>query len=178
MDSNKDNDNGELSTLEDQGTVTQSTQNAQPDPNSSQPPADQPQQPKKKRKLTERIQGAISRINIYLLFFILVVVVSGLIVFVSFQRQSQEDSDTTFDGQPLTQEELQQIRDSETTIGDAQHTLNIESNADFKGSVLVRDSLDVAGTIRVGGSLSLPGITVSGTSSFEQIRSEPTFHCR
>ena len=34
----------------------------------------------------------------------------------------------------------------------------------------MRDSLDVAGTIRVGGALSLPGITVSGTSAFENVQ--------
>jgi hypothetical protein len=35
---------------------------------------------------------------------------------------------------------------------------------------LIRDSLDVAGAIKVGGSLTLPGISVSGTSTFDQIQ--------
>ncbi|MEZ6331213.1 MAG: polymer-forming cytoskeletal protein [Candidatus Saccharimonadales bacterium] len=44
------------------------------------------------------------------------------------------------------------------------------SNAVFNGRALVRNDLDVAGTIRVGGALSLPGITVSGTSASENVQ--------
>jgi cytoskeletal protein CcmA (bactofilin family) len=166
MDQNQDNN--ELSTLEDQGTVVNGADGQTANSGQTQPTPEPPQD-KKKKKLSERIQSIITRVNIYFLIFILIVVVASLIVFVSYQQQSRETADPTFDGQPLSQEELEQIRDSDTVIGDPRQTLNIESNADFKGNVLIRDGLDVAGTIRVGGSLSLPGITVSGTSSFEQI---------
>src|SRR5690606_23407810 len=37
-------------------------------------------------------------------------------------------------------------------------------------TVLVRGGLEVAGQIKVGGPLSLPGITVAGNSSFEEVK--------
>ena len=40
----------------------------------------------------------------------------------------------------------------------------------FAGKVLIRDGLDVAGPIKVGGDLSLPGITVSGKSAFDEVQ--------
>ena len=35
---------------------------------------------------------------------------------------------------------------------------------------MIKDGLEVAGAIKVGGALSLPGITVSGTSQFDQVQ--------
>ena len=34
----------------------------------------------------------------------------------------------------------------------------------------MKNDLDVAGTIKIGGTLNLPGITVTGTSTFDQIQ--------
>lgn len=47
--------------------------------------------------------------------------------------------------------------------------LTVESDSVFTGKVLIREGLDVAGPIKVGGSLSLPGITVSGSSAFDEV---------
>ena len=40
----------------------------------------------------------------------------------------------------------------------------------FNGKVLIRDGLDVAGPIKVGGEINLPGITVSGKSAFDEVQ--------
>jgi cytoskeletal protein CcmA (bactofilin family) len=65
---------------------------------------------------------------------------------------------------------LQQLASSDVTVGDAKQTLNVQSNAVFAGKVLVRESLDVAGNIQVGGAMTMPGLTVSGKSTFEDLQ--------
>jgi len=137
------------------------------DPSTTPPPAGSGG---KKKKPHRRIQALVTHINIYLLLFILILVLSGIGVFVSMQRAKKEAVEPTLTTQDLTQEALEQINESEVKVGDPKQTLAIESNAIFSGKVLIRDSLDVAGTIKVGGAVNLPGITVSGTSNFDLIQ--------
>ena len=67
--------------------------------------------------------------------------------------------------------DLQNLKNNNSTVGDATQTLTIASNSIFKVvSTYERYSRNVAGTIHVGGALSLPGITVSGTSAFNNIQ--------
>lgn len=117
------------------------------------------------------LTGIASRLNIYLLMFLLLVVVAIIIVFVvlnaSRQEQARQENITT---QELTQEAIQNLSSNEATVGDPKQLLNIESNAVFAGKVLIRDGLDVAGPIKVGGDLNLPGITVSGKSAFDEVQ--------
>lgn len=120
--------------------------------------------------IAKRIRSLITKMNIYLLLFIFILVLAVGIIFVGIQRNKKVESPSTINTQTLTAEELKQLTESEQKVGDPKSTLSIESNAIFSGKVLVRDSLDVAGTIKVGGSLSLPGISVSGESSFDQIK--------
>lgn len=122
------------------------------------------------RKKTSIVEVIMSKFNIYLLMFILVIVLSAGLIFVGIQRDKKAATPNTTDTTPLTQETIDQLKGSETKIGDPKQTLSIESNAIFSGKVLVRDSLDVAGTIKVGGALSLPGISVAGNSTFDQIQ--------
>lgn len=128
-----------------------------------------PPAPKKKGGFG-KAGGLITHINIYLLLFILIVILSAGIVFVGMQKGKKAGVTTTINTQPLTQEDLSALKDTEAKVGDPKQTLTIESNAIFSGKVLVRDSLDVAGGIKVGSALSLPGISVSGTSTFDQIQ--------
>lgn len=117
-----------------------------------------------------RVRGLVSHFNVYLLLFLFIVLISVAVVVIGVQRNRQADTPTTIVTQPLTQEDINRLSSSEAKVGDPKQTLSIESNAVFSGKVLIRDSLDVAGTIKVGGSLSLPGISVSGTSNFEEIQ--------
>lgn len=123
---------------------------------------------KSKAKRDNIFKRIFGRLNIYFLFFILILLIAGIVAFAGYrgsQKTADNDSPNT-----LTNEQLDALKNSSTTVGDPKQVLNVESNAIFAGKVLVRDSLDVAGTIRVGGALALPGITVSGNSSFDEVR--------
>lgn len=123
-----------------------------------------------KKPFVEKLQNVVGKINIYFLLFILVVLIAGIATFASYKTSKDAEKAATINGQTLSQEDLQKLKNNESTIGDPKQTLTVASNAVFNGRVLIRDSLDVAGTIRIGGALSLPGITVSGTSSFENVQ--------
>lgn len=127
-------------------------------------------QNKGKKGLVGLLQKIATHINIYLLLFIFIVVLAGMGVFVSMQQSKKDLEEPTLTTQDLAEEASEQINESEVTVGDPKQTLSIESNARFAGNVLVQKNLDVAGTIKVGSSLSLPGISVSGTSTFDQIQ--------
>lgn len=116
------------------------------------------------------IRSLVNKVNIYLLLFIFILLLSGIVFVIAIQsskNQAKRDQTAT---QKLTEEALKSLTGSDAKVGDPKQLLSIESNAVFTGKVLIRDSLDVAGAIKVGGALSLPGITVSGTSQFDQVQ--------
>lgn len=121
------------------------------------------------KKGGNKIRNLITHINVYVLLFALILVLVGGLVLIGIQRNKKAAAPTTINTQSLTPEELKKLSESEQKIGDPKSTLAIESNAIFSGKVLVLDSLDVAGTIKVGGALSLPGLSVSGSSTFDQL---------
>jgi cytoskeletal protein CcmA (bactofilin family) len=162
-------DDKEVNSLEDPDTSAQSSgisnsSKTPEDPNTTTIAA-----PPKKEKINQRLQNLITRVNIYLLLFILIVVLAGGIVFIGMQRSKREIGDTNLGTQQLTPEELEKINGSDAKVGDPKQTLTIESNSIFTGKVLVRDSLDVAGEIKVGSGLNVPGLTVAGLSTFGQV---------
>lgn len=118
------------------------------------------------------------KFNIYLLGFILVIIIAGAIVLVTALsgRNAAKQEEKTIATQTLDKNTLDQLANTDATVGDPKQVLSIQSNAVFAGKVLVRDSLDVAGTIRVGGALTLPGITVSGESNFDQVQVNKTLN--
>lgn len=114
------------------------------------------------------LKNLASRLNIYLLAFILLIIIGLMIFFISFNASQQQET-ATIETQELTQETIDDLVGSDARVGDPKQLLTVESDSVFSGKVLIRDSLDVAGAIKVGGSLSLPGITVSGTSAFDEV---------
>ncbi len=118
----------------------------------------------------KRVLGLTSNINPYLMLFIAVLMIAVIIVItISISSKNQDPANILFEGQDLSQETLDEILTSESTIGTVDQTLTVAANSIFNGKVLIKDSLDVAGAINVGGALSLPGITVSGESNFENV---------
>lgn len=124
--------------------------------------------PKPKRLLS--LRQVISKLNIYLLAFILLVLISAVGSFFAFYKAKNSNEVTGVSSSQLDQSSLDKLKETDVKVGDPKQILSIESNAIFAGKVLVRDSLEVAGQIKVGGPLSLPGISVSGTSNFDQVQ--------
>ncbi|HSX36835.1 MAG TPA: hypothetical protein VLG13_01810 [Patescibacteria group bacterium] len=133
-------------------------------PSAAAPPPDS--KPPRLEKLRNRARG----LNIYLLVFILLLVVSGIISYVAYNASKRNNGATVINSQTLDQKTLQQLANADATIGTSNQVLNVQSNTVFGGKVLVRDSLEVAGGLQLGGSLSLGGITVSGSSTFGQVQ--------
>jgi len=119
------------------------------------------------------LRGLWHRVNIYLLAFVFLVIVGIIIAVAAYLKGNQNPlSDNSPQTQNLSSSALQQLANNGTTIGDAKETLNIESNAVFQGAVLVRGNLQVAGTVKMGGTLALQSLTVSGSSSFGQLQAK------
>jgi cytoskeletal protein CcmA (bactofilin family) len=122
-----------------------------------------------KTSLWSKIVKKLSFVNIYLLLFIFIILVAVMITYIGVRNNKKVDEAGKINAQNLSSQAINNISANNTQIGDPKQTLTIASNSVFNGKALFRDSIDVAGTIRVGGALSLPGITVSGSSSFENV---------
>lgn len=126
---------------------------------------------KESKKKQPKLKGLAGKFNIYLLLFVFIILIAGIVTFVSYQKskQNEKKENGAISTQPLSEQDLEKLRQTDVKVGDPKQILSVESNAIFAGKVLIRDSLEVAGQIKVGGPLSLPGITVSGTSTFDQV---------
>ena len=123
-------------------------------------PVDPNKKPPKSR--LKRIWAAI---NVYLLIFILLVVLAAIVFVVTYLNSKKEPELPSTALQELTQEDLSEIASGDASVGDPRYVLNIQSDAVFAGNALVRGDLSVAGDIRLGKALTVPNLTVSGTSN-------------
>lgn len=158
----------ENDSLEAQTTVVETAPgSAAPDPGNTAPDS----KPPKKKRSFSGIKGLASRINIYLLAFILLLTLAVVITAVSYIRSQQANNQTQqIQTEPLSQEALEQLRQTDVKVGDPKQILSVESNAIFAGRVLVRGGLEVAGEIKAGSPLTLPGLTVTGTTLLSQVQ--------
>ena len=99
--------------------------------------------------------------------FLVILFIALIITYVALN--SNQDKGVKITSQDLNSQAFDQLAQNESNVGDVNQTLTVEANAIFNGKVLIKDNLDVAGSINVGGPLTLPGITVAGTSAFEDI---------
>jgi cytoskeletal protein CcmA (bactofilin family) len=108
-----------------------------------------------------------SRHNRYLLLVAVLIIasVAAALFSLKFNNDSQKNPKKT----SLTDQQLSELKGSTTVVGDPQQILDVQSNSVFEGQVLIRNNLDVAGSIKVGGPLSLSSVTVGGTSSFGNV---------
>ncbi len=154
--------------LEDLSLETSSTID-NPDALSVQSQTNSPnQQLAYKQSFSDRLANMAHKVNIYLIAFIAIVIIAVIVIWVA--RSNSDDTNTnTISNQNLSEETLNELLQSESSVGDVNKTLTVEANAIFNGRILVKDNLDVAGSINVGGPLTLPGITVAGTSAFDEV---------
>jgi len=112
------------------------------------------------------------KFNIYLLIFVLLfVIVSAVAIVYYFKRNVKTDTPATISQQKLSSDTLNKLASNGVQVGDPKQVLNIQSNAVFAGQVLVKGELQVAGGLKIGGgSLTLPGLTVGGAASINDLQ--------
>ncbi len=115
------------------------------------------------------LKAILGKFNIYLMLFILILVIGGAAFVVTYfmNKREQEIRLTTSE---LTEEDIEQLKTSDAIVGDPKQILTIESNAVITGKVVMRDSLDVAGALKIGGPLSLPSIRAGGEGVFGSLQ--------
>jgi len=153
-----DDDANALEQAPSSPSVPSATSNQPNSPNTSEPA------PKPRRR---SIRERLSSVNIYLLIFVFIIVLALIIIGIAYM-QSRKNSVSNVKTQTLTQDDLRKISSTDTTIGSNQTILNVQSSAVFAGKVLIRESLEVAGNLTVGGTLGLTNLTVSGTTQLGQ----------
>lgn len=129
-------------------------------------PSAPPPAPKPKGGLKQTLR----RFNIYLLLFFFILILAGAITTIAYFQSKKAETTSTLKAQTLTQQTLQQVANSDATIGNAQQILNVQSSAVFAGKVLIRDGLEVAGNLQIGGTLAISSISVSGAASVGKLQ--------
>jgi len=138
-----------------------------------QDPAGESKQPVAAAKVKSKspLSKFFARFNIYLLLFALLLLIAGVVAFVSYQKDKANFAKKeNINNQPLSDEVLEQLRQTDVTVGDPKQILSVESNAIFAGQVLIKGNLEVAGQIKSGVPVSLSSLNVSGTTTFGKIQ--------
>jgi len=111
------------------------------------------------------IKRFFRKVNIYLLIFVLLIVVAGVITAVNYLNSQKPPSEAGIEAQGLTEEALKQLANTDATVGSTSQTLTIQGNAIIAGQTLMRGTLNVAGNFQTGGSIQGPSLTISGASN-------------
>jgi len=112
------------------------------------------------------LAGVRKIVNIYTIVFALLVVAAVAVVLVSI-KPAKTQTQTQLG--KLSDAQLSQLKSNSTLVGDPKQTLDIQSSTILEGQVLARSDLSVAGSLKVGGALSLPSITIAGSGNFAQV---------
>jgi len=115
------------------------------------------------------IKALLGKFNIYLMLFILIIVIAVVAFGVTYTLNRRE-TEIRLTTSELTESDLEELKTSDAIVGDPKQILTIESNAVITGKVVLRDSLDVAGALRIGGPLSLPSIRAGGEGNFGSLQ--------
>lgn len=132
--------------------------------NLSPTPVGPPPKPPFKKRLINGLFG----INIYLLLFIFVLVIAGVVVLFSMNYSKQKSGTSTVDTTALSQDTLDKLANSDASVGTSNQVLSVQSSAVFAGKVLARSDLEVAGNLQIGGRLNIPSITVTEVAELGQ----------
>jgi cytoskeletal protein CcmA (bactofilin family) len=121
------------------------------------------------KPLGRRLLDRLLSFNIYLLLFIFILVVAGVIIFLTYNYSRKQAGGNKVNTTTLSQDTLDKLANSDATVGGSGQVLNVQSSAVFAGKVLARSDLEVAGNLQLGGSLNLPNIAVNDTANLGQV---------
>jgi len=122
-----------------------------------EPAAAQPSSPRHKPAI---------RFNLYVMLFGLLLVIAGVVITASYLASRHNAAPASISSQNLSKSAFEQLANSSATIGTTDQVLNIQSSAIFGGKVLVRQDLEVAGNLQLGGTLAPKDLAVGGTAQF------------
>lgn len=108
-------------------------------------------------------------LNIYTGLFIFILLVAVIVILVAYQQNHKTSNGSKIKTQELSQSTLDQLANSDVTVGNNQSVLTVQSSAIFAGQVLIKQNLEVAGNLKIGGTISLSSLVVGGTSQFGQV---------
>lgn len=111
------------------------------------------------------IKKIFRKVNVYLLIFILVLIVAGIVTWVTYLNSTKAPADPAVESQKLTTEALKQLANTDASVGSTNQTLTIQGNAIIAGQTLMRGNLNVAGNFQSGGSITGPSLTVAGATN-------------
>lgn len=129
----------------------------------------EPTQPIKKQS---KIKRFFKRINVYFLFFGLLLVVAGAITIVNYINNQKANPTIDIATQELADKTLEQLANTDVSVGNNAQTLTIQGNAIIAGQTLMRGSASIAGNLQVGGAIQSPSITISGAASLGQTQTQ------
>lgn len=132
-----------------------------------------PEQKDHKLGLISRLKNKLADYNIYLLGFLLLLLLGMIGTYLLYQKSkaidNRQNSSTV---EPLSEDALDQLRQTDVSVGDPKQILSVEANAIFAGTVLMKNDLEVAGKLKLGGPLELNGLKSAGVSSFDQLQAQ------
>lgn len=161
------NENKDQDSRESLDSSLESTPLDQPQESSTNPAVPDYLEPKDssfKKVLTILSQKS----SIYLPIFFLLIVAVVAVTIIDYKHSTQNK--VTLAQQTLTPSDLNHIANSNEVVGGSNQVLTVQSSSVFDGQVLVRNDLQVAGRLQVGGSLSITGVVVSGSSIFNTVQ--------
>lgn len=120
---------------------------------------------KVKKKGPGAFKRIFKKINIYLMAFIILLVIAGVVVFLTWQFSQKKPPEAAIGSQQLSQDALKDLASGNASVGDARQRLTIKGDATIEGQALLRSNLDVAGNIQASGRISGADLTISGTSN-------------
>lgn len=170
MDKKPDEPANNGASLEDTGASLDGSNDAAQDTGVISAESDNPQPtgPPPKLPFGKRFVNRLLSFNIYLLMFIFVLVIAGVVVFFSYNYSKKKSGISTVNTTTLSQDTLDQLANSDTTVGTNSQVLNVQSSAVFAGKVLIRSDLQVAGNLQIGGTLNLASLSVNDTANLGQ----------
>ena len=124
--------------------------------------------PDKKNPIKRFLDHFTKKSSVYLPLFGLLLIAVIVVTIIAYNHG--QTTNTPIADQNLSPSQLNNLANSNEVVGNSNEVLSVQSSSIFNGQVLVRKNLQVAGTLKVGGSLNLPGISVSGNSIFSQLQ--------
>ncbi len=150
--------------------VISDASNPSNEPQNTQESAPAEGQAKPKLNPKQKFVRFIKHVNIYFLLLILLILLAGIIAFVSYKKTQDAAVKVNLGTEPLSQEALNQLKQADVRVGEPKQTLSVEANAIFAGSVLIKNDLEVAGKLKIGGPIDISDVAVSGASNFDQLQ--------